>query len=410
VYRRAVFIYENKPIDSRSVYSIEKKLKSIYRLIILVSKEKVVCKDLVTDEFIEFAPSRIGDYLSFFAPLAFGKSEGNNIRSALDIAEQIGKLYNQLCMNRNNKLPDDQESITNFLLSLVCISFAKSILEDVEIKKFFDLAVSADEKDYNTLFDNFFQAISNGRIANVLYKNLPHFAISDYRENSLPDIDEASFDTSIRIICSDLKLVDSEILASLIYRITQDNETSGIYGHYTSYNNVLKVLSPLFIDKFEKRIEDNAGNIDELLKIRQEIIDLIFFDPTNGPGCFLSSAFNSVAGLITSIDELTDYKSKERIKLNQFIGLVDNRTSKNLSRLTLWVTYIQYLTNIESVTCVILKKVFNEITIVQGDQLEQEWNSVCENNGNVHVIGSPTFRGAKKLSSAEKRKMQKVYN
>lgn len=55
-----------------------------------------------------------------------------------------------------------------------------------------------------------------------------------------------------------------------------------------------KLLNPLFANKYEALIEKNRGNREALQNLRIELSEYIFFDPTNGPGCFLASAFNTV--------------------------------------------------------------------------------------------------------------------
>lgn len=409
VYRRAAIINNQNKFDKHSFPTIETSISSINRILILANEKIVICKDSVTDEIIEFEPSEIHNHVSFFIPLIYGKTDERELTSTLGFAELVGRLYNLLCVDEENDYSKNQNQIIDFILSLIYASFSKSITKDAAIEKFFSLAFASKNKEYNQLMNDLFEAIFNDKKNGKFYSDVPFFNIGNYDKKSLPNIKTASFELAAKILCYQLENIDPEILGSLIYKLTQDDDAPSIYGHYTSFHNVSKVLNPLFIFKYEKQIEENRKNEKELLKLRNEILSLTFFDPTNGPGCFLSSAFNGVSNLIYSIDSLVKDKPKELIKLNQFVSLVDNSLAMKLTHLTLWVSYIQYLSNHKSITSKDIETAFRSIQISQSDQLKTDWKTVCPNNGHTIIIGSPVFKGAKKINAIEKSNMQKVF-
>lgn len=409
VYRRAAIINNQNNLDRHSIPSIETSLSSINRILILANEKIVICKDSVTDEIIEFEPSEIHNHVSFFIPLIYGKTDVKELTSTLGFAELVGRLYNLLCVDEENDYKKNQHHIIDFILSLIYASFIKSITKDVAIKEFFSLAFASKNNEYKQLVNDLFEAIYNNNKKGNFHSDVPFFNIGNYDEKVLPNIKSTSFELTGKILCYDLQNIDPEILGSLIYKLTQDDDAPSIYGHYTSFQNVSKVLNPLFIFKYEKQIEENKKNEKALLKIRTEILNLTFFDPTNGPGCFLSSAFNGVSYLISSIDSLVKDKQNELIKLNQFVSLVDNSLAMKLSHLTLWVSYIQYLSNEKAIVKKDIETAFKSIQIFQSDQLKTDWEKVCPNNGYTIIIGSPVFKGAKKINAIEKSNMQKVF-
>jgi len=409
VYRRAAIINNQKGLDRHSFPIIETSLSSINRILILANEKIVICKDSVTDEIIEFEPCEIHNNVSFFIPLIYGKAEEKELTSTVGFAELVGRLYNLLCVDEENDYSKNQNQIIHFILTLIYAGFSKSITKDAAIEGFFSLAFASKNKEYNQLMNDIFEAIFNNKKNSKFYSEIPFFNIGNYDKKLLPKIKSASFELAAKILCYQLENIDSEILGSLIYKLTQDDDAPSIYGHYTSIHNVSKVLNPLFIFKYEKQIEENKKNEKALLKIRNEILSLTFFDPTNGPGCFLSSAFNGVLSLIYLIDSLVKDKPKDLIKIHQFVSLVDNSLAMNLTHLTLWVSYIQYLSSYKSITNKDIETVFKSIQIFQSDQLETDWKTVCPNNGQTIIIGSPIFKGAKKINAIEKSNMQKVF-
>lgn len=409
VYRRAAIFNNRTNFNRHSLPNIEAKLSTLNRLIILINEEKVICKDSVTEEIIEFEPNEIHNHVRFFVPLIYGSTDEKELTSTLGFAELIGGLYNLLCMDEENNSLKNQDRIIDFILSLIYASFSKSITNDKEISKFFSLVFASKNFDYNQLTNDLLEAVYNNTRNNKFLKDVPSFRIYNYKRNSLPNISSKSFDVASQIFCYDLANVDSEILGSLIYKLTEDDEAPSIYGHYTSSLNVAKVLNPLFISNYEKQIEENRSNKKKLLELKSEILGLVFFDPTNGPGCFLTSAFNSVVNLIDSINDLINVKQEGEVQINQFVSLVDNNLALKLTHLTLWVSFIQYLSKGKTITNKDIEISFRNINIYQSNQLETDWKSVCPNKGRTIIIGSPIFKGAKKITAAEKVRMQKVF-
>lgn len=409
VYRRAIFIKNTSLLDKNSFANLEVNLTSVYRLIILVGNEKIICKDSITDEVVEFKPENILKHINFFTPLIFGKADDKDLTTTIGFAELIGSLNNLLSLDKKNNSSEIQQQIIDYTLSLVYASFIKSIVKDTEIQKCFTWIFSANEKDYNSLIKGLLDAIFKNIRDSKLFLNLPYFGNFYYSNDSLPNINAASFDVSSKILCYDLANVDPEILGSLIYKLTQGDESPSIYGHYTSFTNVAKVLNPLFVKKYESLIEENRNKKEELIKLRNELLNLTFFDPTNGPGCFLSSALNSVADLLNQLDSSIKEKQNENIKISNFVGLVDNNLSFKLTQLTLWVSYIQYLVKSNSITERTILETFNNIKIFQENQLKADWLKICPNLGKTFIIGSPVFKGAKKISATEKKEMQDVF-
>ncbi len=409
VYRRAAIFNNRKNLDRDSLPNIESNLKTLNRIIILINKEKIICKDSVTEEIIEFEPNEIHNHVRFFVPLIYGSSDEKELTSTLGFAELIGSLYNLLCMEEGNNSSKNQDRIIDFILSLIYASFSKSITTDKEISKYFSLVFASKNHEYNQLTNDLLEAVYNNKRNNKFLNDVPHFKIYDYKRNSLPKINSKSFDVAAKILCYDLANVDSEILGSLIYKLTEDDDAPSIYGHYTSFHNVAKVLNPLFISNYEKQIEVSKSDKKKLLEIKSEILGLVFFDPTNGPGCFLSSAFNRVANLIDSINNLIKVKQEGEIQIKQFVSLVDNNLAMKLTHLTLWVSFIQYLSKGKTITNKDIELSFKNINIFQSNQLETDWKSVCPNKGRTIIIGSPIFKGAKKINATEKVRMQKVF-
>lgn len=408
IYKRAVFIYDESIEKKDDFNSTEVNLAMTPRIVVLLNSKIVVCKDLVTDELIEFNPNEIYKHVSFFSPLIYGKRDERDVTTTLDFAELMASLFNQLSLDDRNRSCEEQ--ITDYALSLIYISFSGSITKDREIEKYFQWISTSQELDYDLQIKNIFDAILRNIKDDPSLTRLPFFGKFSHTQNTLPHINRSSFDISAKILCYELINIDPEILGTLIYKLTQKVDGPSIYGRFISHNNISKLLNPLFINKYEDLISINKHNAEELKKIKAELLSKVFFDPTNGPGCFLSSSFTSMVGLLTLLNKLNGQENSRELNLNSFVGLVDNDLSFKFSHLTLWVSYLQYLHSNELFQETDLITTYNNVNLKKGDQLLSNWGDVCPNKDNVYIIGSPEFKGAKKLSSQEKSRMKTVFD
>lgn len=408
IYKRAVIYYSTLPIDADSIVKAEEETNQQYRLVLIIHDEKLVCKDLVTEEIIEFKPADIGSHFNFFLPLIFGKQKDKDLTITGELTELVAGLFTNLTLDIKNV--DKTDEVINYILGLVYVSFGKTFLKDDGIELFFKNIYKFQPLEPNEVLRTFMQALTSSEDRSLMYQGLPYLGKFEGININVPHLSDKSFELSANVICYDVSNVNAEVLSSLIYKFTGTDENTGIYGHLTTANNVLKVLTPLYINKYEKLIEDKADDAAALRAIKQELISLTFFDPTNGPGCFLAASFTSVKDLVIKINELIGVNNSYEIEINKYTGLVENARLQNLSRLTLWLSYIQYLSEVNHRLVIDdFKKVYDSINIVLGKQLSQNWDEVCPNDGNVLVIGSPIYKGAKKITSDEKKSMQDVF-
>lgn len=407
IYKRAVFIHNENLISEADFDSIENVLTLTPRIVIFFNTTTVVCKDLVTDEIIEFRPNEIYKHVGFFNPLIFARADEKDLTTTLDFVELMASLFNQLSLDDRNKSCEGLS--IDYALTLIYLSFSKSMVKDKEIEKYFHWTSTSHEDDYILQIESVFDALSIGGKKDLHLTKLPYFGVYTHTKNRIPHINRASFDLSAKILCYELIDIDSEVLGTLIYKLTQGDEGPNIYGRYISHANISKLLDPLFVNQYEDLISANKDNKDALQSIKKDLLDTVFFDPTNGPGCFLSSSITSISNLLVLINKLNKKKASREVNLRSFVGLVDNDLSFKFSHLTLWVSYLQYLHNNELFQATDLLDVYNSVNLKKGDQLLLNWSVVCPNNGKVFIIGSPEFKGAKKLSPLEKEKMQKVF-
>ncbi len=408
IYKRAIITYSETLPDLSSLTNAEEKITQQYRIILIIHDEKIIGKDLVSEEIVEFKPSEISNHLSFFMPLIFGRQKDKDLSVTTELTELIAGLFNELTLDKKNT--DKTDAVIEYILGLIYISFSKTFLKDNGVELFFKNIYKFNPLEPNEVVKEFMHSLTSSEDRSILYQGLPYLGDFGGISVRVPNLRGKSFDLSVKVICYDVSSVNAELLSSLIYRFTGADDNTGIYGHLTTSNNVLKVLSPLFINKYERLVEENANNASALNVIKQELLEKTFFDPTNGPGCFLAASFTSVKELVLKINELIGANKPYEIEIHKYAGLVESTLLQNLSRLTLWVSYLQYLSEINHrVETSDFKTVYDSLNIRLGNQLGENWNDVCRNDGSVFIVGSPIYKGAKKITPTEKKAMQDVF-
>ena len=219
--------------------------------------------------------------------------------------------------------------------------------------------------------------------------------------------------------------VSPSIFGTLFQSVMSAGERRGAGAHYTSEENILKVIGPLFMDglrvEFEKTAaRKDAGRNAALDKFRKKLAGLRFFDPACGAGNFLIIAYRELRRLeLEAIqaryppDSRTarfDSAGMPLVNVDQFHGLEINWYSAKIAETAMWM--MDHLMNNEisnvygdSYIRIPLKK---KAEIVNADALETDWNAVLPSAKCSYIFGNPPFGGSKTMSEKQRAQVRKI--
>lgn len=198
--------------------------------------------------------------------------------------------------------------------------------------------------------------------------------------------------------------------------------------HYTSIENIHKVIDPLFLDALRdelrqiKALKTDKRRNQQLKAFQQELASLHFLDPACGSGNFLTETYLSLRRLENECLRLLQADgqialggdfSPIQVSIGQFYGIEINDFAVSVARTALWIAEAQMMTETESIVgrdldYLPLKSYPN---IVEGNALRLDWETVCPHGQMHYIMGNPPFVGARmmKQGSEQKQEIQDLF-
>jgi hypothetical protein len=219
-----------------------------------------------------------------------------------------------------------------------------------------------------------------------------------------------------------------------VFESTLNPETRRAGGmHYTSIENIHKVIDPLFLDALKEEFEEIKQipvvrtKKDRLDKFHNKIASLKFLDPACGSGNFLTESFLSLRKLenevirqkldlkkesidgqiVLGFEEITPIK----VSIQQFYGIEINDFAVAVAKTALWIAEVQMIEKTQEIVLthidpLPLKKYSN---IHEGNALRMDWNDVIPKEQLNYIMGNPPFIGARLMTESQKEDLITIF-
>ncbi|MCY7238820.1 methylase, partial [Streptococcus infantarius] len=220
----------------------------------------------------------------------------------------------------------------------------------------------------------------------------------------------------------------SPTIFGAVFESTLNPETRHSGGmHYTSIENIHKVIDPLFLDGLKDELNAIKGfkqksTVEQKAKqFQSKLASLTFFDPACGSGNFLTETYISLRRLENEAIKLymgdtvrLDVEELDlvKVKLNQFYGIEINDFAVSVAKTALWIAESQMLEATKEIVYaeidfLPLKSYTN---IVNANALTTDWETVVDKDKLSYIIGNPPFLGARIMSKAQKADLLDVFD
>lgn len=218
----------------------------------------------------------------------------------------------------------------------------------------------------------------------------------------------------------------SPTIFGAVFESTLNPETRRSGGmHYTSIENIHKVIDPLFLDElnaeFDKKDKYKYAKTwtKELNEFRKKLSSLTFLDPACGSGNFLTETYLSLRRLENKvIDKLhgegalfLENESPVMVSIQQFYGIEINDFAVSVAKTALWIAELQMLQETENIIGKPLDflplKSYSKIT--EGNALTLDWEQCAPRDELNYIMGNPPFVGARLMSAEQKNDVLKIF-
>lgn len=220
----------------------------------------------------------------------------------------------------------------------------------------------------------------------------------------------------------------SPTIFGAVFESTLNPETRRKGGmHYTSIENIHKVIDPLFLDDLKKEFEEikktkvQKTKYKKLDEFQNKLSELTFLDPACGSGNFLTETYLSlrhlenevikekIGGQITLGDET---HNPIKVSIHQFYGIEINDFAVTVAKTALWIAESQMLEETKNIVYgfdddfLPLKSYVN---ITEGNALRIDWKDVVPPEKLSYIIGNPPFVGQAMRSKEQANDMQDIF-
>ena len=264
-------------------------------------------------------------------------------------------------------------------------------------------------------------------------------------------VPSAQFDAGMRGLLLDCCHFDwggisPAIFGAMFQGIMDEGERREIGAHYTSEENILKVIDPLFMDDLWKEFRKAKGDLRALDGFHEKIAGLKFLDPACGCGNFLMVAYRELRLLEIEVlkarkalhngggsdaaqearkkgmrgvpkvakgngHSMLDIEMALKVNVGQFHGIEIQPWPCQIAKTGMWL--MDHLMNMraseEFGQYYVRLPLTQGATIVEANALRIDWGTVVPKSELSYILGNPPFSGARLMGPDQKDDMGHVF-
>lgn len=361
---------------------------------------------------------------------------------SLAAGDLVAKIYDELLKQYPHPdTPETQKSINQLCVRIVFCLYAedagifgkKNAFHDYLV----DFKVSEMRDALNRLFEVLNTKDENRSDGDVYYSIQEHKKLGEFPYVNggmfAGRIDIPNFTEELRTLILrdasdnfDWSQISPTIFGAVFESTLNADERRKNGMHYTSIENIHKVIDPLFLNDLKKELADiekvtglrRKMNLAE--KFQEKLSHLTFFDPACGSGNFLTESYLQLRELeneaikiqhpnpMLDVGQARDYI---KVSIQQFYGIELNDFAVSVAKTAMWIAESQMWEKTKDIIYAegdfLPLKTY--VHIHEGDALTMDWNDVVDKSKCSYIIGNPPFVGYSKQTKVQKANIQKIY-
>ena len=225
----------------------------------------------------------------------------------------------------------------------------------------------------------------------------------------------------------------SPTIFGAVFESTLNPETRRSGGmHYTSIENIHKVIDPLFLDALKAELNEilarprsDSWRTRLLTAFQTKLSQLTFFDPACGSGNFLTETYLSLRRLENMI--IADQTKESlgqivmrglgadfagiKVSISQFYGIEINDFAVTVAKTALWIAESQMMKETETIISIPLNflPLKTNAYIMEGNALRTDWETIVPKSKLNYIMGNPPFLGGMYMSEIQKGEIRSIF-
>ena len=403
--------------------------------------------DAVTEGVDTFKLEDLASHYAIFLPLT-GTYQRPLVKEGAEAdARACGKLTQLLDdLARANHIDDvHRHALNDFIRRVLFCLFAEDtgIFEENQFTQAFSRLTDKQGSNARQFFTDLFEVLDTpqgmrdrmGRVIPAEILAFPYVNGGLFRYEDETFVPEFNIATRSQLLDSgrlQWHEISPAIFGSMFQSALDPAHRREMGAHYTSEENILKIINPLFMDdlreEFRKITEMPDNNSretrrrrDALMALQDKMASLKFLDPACGCGNFLIIAYRELRRLENEIlqllypkgasDSFLNVADAIRVQIDQFYGIEKEDWPAEIAHLSMWL--MMHALNKEtgeklgqSIPSIPLKR---SASIVCDNALTTDWNEVLKASECSYVLGNPPFGGTKFTNDEQKQWLRDVY-
>ena len=380
--------------------------------------------DLDEGEQHEFAVEDLHKHVNHFAFIAGYQTHKIKEQDPVNIkaAELMGKLHDKL-----RDIGYTGHDLEVYLVRLLFCLFAEDtgIFERQQFQEYIEIRTAQDGTDLGAQLDTLFYVLNApepNRLDNrdEQLNGFPFVNGKLFEERLRPAAFDCAMRESLLHCCSlDWSRISPAIFGSLFQSIMDKDARRNLGAHYTSEENILKLINPLFMDDLRAEFKKVKNNKNRLFEFHKKLRTLTFLDPACGCGNFLVIAYRELRLLELEILRATYRQGRQMLQIqtmiqldvDQFYGIEIEEFPAQIAQVAMWLVDHQMNTRVSQEFGMYFARIplTSSANIVHGNALQMDWRDLVVPERLNYIMGNPPFIGKNFQNSEQKQDMKRIY-
>ena len=336
-------------------------------------------------------------------------------------ANLMGLLHDALVSNGYHG-----SELEQFLIRILFCLFAEdtTIFDSGTLKSYIEEQTKLDGSDLGEKLSGIFQQLNTHPDAQqtnipITLEKFPYINGDLFAKKlSIVHFNQKMREVLLKCCAFDWSQISPAIFGAMFQSAT-DQENRRILGaHYTSEQNIMKIIEPLFLDELWAEFDKIKNQPKKLQEFHKKITKLKFLDPACGCGNFLIIAYRELRLLEIEIlrkrydsdETMLEISNLSQVDIHQFYGIEIEELPAKIAEVALWLTDHQMNLKLSET----FGQYFARIPLSKFDNikcanaLRMEWRKLTKGKIN-YILGNPPFVGSSYQTPRQKQDMKIVF-